>query len=181
MNTAQVQIRVLHAAGQPVKEMRVDGVVCPHLEAAELCTFTLIAGVVLSGIPEATAGALHYYLKGKPYKAIVDELQHRATSHGNRNPWQAALYRALATSPWYVKSGYLNEMGWLSVLTSRAGPDRPGEQGSEAQGRGEADLVPSPSGRSRHMGPLIHLPDRAHRRRTGLRRTPRCDGRPVAR
>ncbi|MFD0123829.1 MULTISPECIES: HNH endonuclease [Streptomyces] len=53
--------------------------------------------------------ALNDYLRGKPYAAIVDELQHRAASHGNRNTWQAALYRALAASPWYVRSGYLNE------------------------------------------------------------------------
>ncbi|WP_367132931.1 MULTISPECIES: phytanoyl-CoA dioxygenase family protein [Streptomyces] len=64
VNTAQVQIRVPHAAGQPVKEMHVDGVACPHLETAELRTFTLIAGVVLSSIPEATAGALHYLPAG---------------------------------------------------------------------------------------------------------------------
>ncbi|THA40981.1 HNH endonuclease [Streptomyces sp. A1547] len=54
-------------------------------------------------------GALNDYLQGKPYKAIVDELQHRAASYGTRNSWQAALYRALAASPWYVKAGYLNE------------------------------------------------------------------------
>ncbi|MGW8989093.1 HNH endonuclease [Streptomyces zhihengii] len=54
-------------------------------------------------------GALNDYLRDKPYKAIVDELQHRAASYGTRNSWQAALYRALAASPWYVSSGYLNE------------------------------------------------------------------------
>jgi hypothetical protein len=54
--------------------------------------------------------ALNDYLRGKPHRAIVDELQHRAASYGKRNSWQAALYRALAATPWYVKSGYLN--GW---------------------------------------------------------------------
>ncbi|MFF8732064.1 HNH endonuclease [Streptomyces sp. NPDC015171] len=53
--------------------------------------------------------ALNDYLRGKPYRAIVAELQDRAASYGNRNSWQAALYRALAATPWYVKSGYLNE------------------------------------------------------------------------
>ncbi|MEU7646897.1 HNH endonuclease [Streptomyces huasconensis] len=53
--------------------------------------------------------ALNDYLRGKPYRAILDEIQARATSYGTRNSWQAALYRALAASPWYVKSGYLNE------------------------------------------------------------------------
>ncbi|WP_424892252.1 phytanoyl-CoA dioxygenase family protein [Streptomyces sp. XH2] len=58
--TAQVQIRLPDAAPQPAKAMHVDGVACPHHDPAELRTFTLIAGVMLSGIPDADAGALHY-------------------------------------------------------------------------------------------------------------------------
>ncbi|MFC4512190.1 phytanoyl-CoA dioxygenase family protein [Streptomyces ehimensis] len=58
--TAQVQIRLPDAAPQPAKAMHVDGVACPHLDAAELRTFTLIAGVMLCGLPAAEAGALHY-------------------------------------------------------------------------------------------------------------------------
>ncbi|MEU2856103.1 phytanoyl-CoA dioxygenase family protein [Streptomyces syringium] len=64
VNTVQVQIRVPDAAEQPAKEMHVDGVACPHLDAAELRTFTLIAGVMLSGLPDAAAGALHYLPAG---------------------------------------------------------------------------------------------------------------------
>ncbi|MEV7958325.1 hypothetical protein [Streptomyces sp. NPDC088141] len=40
--------------------MHVDGVSCPHLEPADLRTFTLIAGVTLFGSATADAGALHY-------------------------------------------------------------------------------------------------------------------------
>ncbi|NYV74090.1 hypothetical protein [Streptomyces sp. UH6] len=44
-------------------------------------------------------GALNDYLRDKPYKAIADELRHRAASYGTRNSWQAAaLCRALAAS-----------------------------------------------------------------------------------
>ncbi|QKW29143.1 hypothetical protein HUT11_25810 [Streptomyces seoulensis] len=53
--------------------------------------------------------ALNDYLRGKPYRAVLDEMQHRAASYGTRNSWQAALYRALAASPWYITSGYLDE------------------------------------------------------------------------
>jgi hypothetical protein len=63
VTTAQIQIRLPEtndSPPQPVKAMHVDGVACPHLDPAELRTFTLLAGVVLSTITEASAGALHY-------------------------------------------------------------------------------------------------------------------------
>ncbi|WP_236067189.1 phytanoyl-CoA dioxygenase family protein [Streptomyces brasiliscabiei] len=58
--TAQIQIRLPDGAEQPVKAMHVDGVSCPHLHPEDLNTFTLIAGVVLSGSATGDSGALHY-------------------------------------------------------------------------------------------------------------------------
>ncbi|MEU1193065.1 phytanoyl-CoA dioxygenase family protein [Streptomyces sp. NPDC005859] len=58
--TAQIQIRLPNGAKQSVKAMHVDGVSCPHLHPEDLNTFTLIAGVVLSGSATGDAGALHY-------------------------------------------------------------------------------------------------------------------------
>ncbi|MDX3528965.1 phytanoyl-CoA dioxygenase family protein [Streptomyces sp. ID05-39B] len=62
--TAQIQIRLPYGAEQPVKAMHVDGVSCPHLHPQDLNTFTLIAGVVLSGSATGDAGALHYLPSG---------------------------------------------------------------------------------------------------------------------
>lgn len=45
---------------QPVKAMHVDGVSCPHLDPAELRTFSLLAGIPLSGVTSPDGGALHY-------------------------------------------------------------------------------------------------------------------------
>jgi hypothetical protein len=58
----QVQIRLPEVMGlnQAAKAMHVDGVACPHLDPNELRTFTLIAGVALSDVSSANAGALHY-------------------------------------------------------------------------------------------------------------------------
>lgn len=61
--TTQIQIRVPDAeAGstQPVKAMHVDGVACPHLDAADLRTFTLLVGIVLSEVADPHGGALRY-------------------------------------------------------------------------------------------------------------------------
>ncbi|WP_034088710.1 HNH endonuclease [Streptacidiphilus albus] len=52
--------------------------------------------------------ALSDYLRGKPYRAAIDEIHDRAASYGNRNSWQAALYRALAANPWFIKTGCLS-------------------------------------------------------------------------
>ncbi|MFK0239015.1 phytanoyl-CoA dioxygenase family protein [Streptomyces vinaceus] len=63
ITTTQVQIRIptdQPAAAQPEKTMHVDGVGCPHLYPAELRTFSLLVGVVLSPITRPDAGALHY-------------------------------------------------------------------------------------------------------------------------
>jgi hypothetical protein len=63
VTSVQVQIRVPQAAleaPQPVKAMHVDGVACPHLDARELRTFTLLVGVLLSPVAHASDGALHY-------------------------------------------------------------------------------------------------------------------------
>ncbi|WP_329612621.1 phytanoyl-CoA dioxygenase family protein [Streptomyces brevispora] len=57
---AQIQVRLPEGAHQPVKQMHVDGVSCPHLEPRDLRTFTFIIGVVLDGSATADAGALHY-------------------------------------------------------------------------------------------------------------------------
>lgn len=63
VTTVQVQIRVpeadLHQA-QPDKAMHVDGVACPHLDPAELRTFSLLVGVVLSDLSDPAGGALRY-------------------------------------------------------------------------------------------------------------------------
>lgn len=64
---AQIQIRVPESttAGiQPVKAMHVDGVACPHLDPAELRTFTLLVGVVLSDVTDPNGGALRYVQGG---------------------------------------------------------------------------------------------------------------------
>ncbi len=63
ITTTQIQIRVpetelLHV--QPDKAMHVDGVACPHLDPAELRTFSLLVGVVLTDISDPAGGALHY-------------------------------------------------------------------------------------------------------------------------
>ncbi|MEV1040470.1 phytanoyl-CoA dioxygenase family protein [Streptomyces sp. NPDC050204] len=60
VTTAQIQIRLPDSADQPAKDMHVDGVSCPHLHPEDLNTFTLIAGVVLSGSATSDAGALHF-------------------------------------------------------------------------------------------------------------------------
>jgi ectoine hydroxylase-related dioxygenase (phytanoyl-CoA dioxygenase family) len=63
VTTVQIQIRIPQAdlaQGQPAKEMHVDGVACPHLDPAELRTFSLLVGLVLSDISDPTAGALRY-------------------------------------------------------------------------------------------------------------------------
>lgn len=59
----QIQIRVpeVHLIqAQPEKEMHVDGVSCPHLDPAELRTFSLLVGVVLSDVSDPAGGALRY-------------------------------------------------------------------------------------------------------------------------
>jgi ectoine hydroxylase-related dioxygenase (phytanoyl-CoA dioxygenase family) len=63
VTTTQVQIRVPAAVltqNQPDKAMHVDGVACPHLDPAELRTFSLLVGVTLSGISDPAGGALRY-------------------------------------------------------------------------------------------------------------------------
>jgi L-threonylcarbamoyladenylate synthase len=63
VTTAQVQIRVPEtdlAVAQPVKAMHVDGVACPHLDPAELRTFSLLVGIPLSDVTDPQAGALRY-------------------------------------------------------------------------------------------------------------------------
>ncbi|MEU6709644.1 phytanoyl-CoA dioxygenase family protein [Streptomyces wuyuanensis] len=63
VTTTQVQIRIPTGhvpTNQPEKAMHVDGVGCPHLDPAELRTFSLLVGVVLSPISRPDAGALHY-------------------------------------------------------------------------------------------------------------------------
>ncbi|MCY0945663.1 phytanoyl-CoA dioxygenase family protein [Streptomyces antarcticus] len=67
VTTTQVQIRIPAdqlSAGQPEKTMHVDGVGCPHLDPAELRTFSLLVGVALSPITRPDAGALHYVRGG---------------------------------------------------------------------------------------------------------------------
>jgi len=66
-NSVQIQIRVPEATlpgAQPEKAMHVDGVACPHLDPAELRTFSLLVGVVLSDITDQAAGALRYVTGG---------------------------------------------------------------------------------------------------------------------
>jgi hypothetical protein len=63
VTTVQVQIRIpgSELAGiQPVKAMHVDGVSCPHLNPAELRTFSLLIGIPLSDVTSPDGGALHY-------------------------------------------------------------------------------------------------------------------------
>lgn len=60
---AQIQIRIPEthlSTAQPIKSMHVDGVSCPHLDPAELRTFSLLVGVPLSEIADPAGGALHY-------------------------------------------------------------------------------------------------------------------------
>ncbi|MFI7072553.1 phytanoyl-CoA dioxygenase [Micromonospora aurantiaca] len=67
VTTTQIQIRVPErdlGRAQPEKAMHVDGVACPHLDPAELRTFSLLVGVVLSDISDPTGGALHYVTGG---------------------------------------------------------------------------------------------------------------------
>jgi hypothetical protein len=70
VTTAQVQIRIPRQtpAGplpkQLAKAMHVDGIACPHLDPAELRTFTLLVGVPLTPVTAADGGALHYVLGG---------------------------------------------------------------------------------------------------------------------
>lgn len=61
--TTQIQIRIPDTrtdSGQSEKAMHVDGVACPHLDPAELRTFSLLVGVVLSDISNPASGALRY-------------------------------------------------------------------------------------------------------------------------
>ena len=44
----------------PDKAMHVDGVACPHLDPADLRTFSLLVGVVLSDVSDERGGALRY-------------------------------------------------------------------------------------------------------------------------
>lgn len=63
VSKTQVQIRVPEADlthVQPHKPMHVDGVGCPHLDPAELRTFSLLIGIVLSDISDPEVGALRY-------------------------------------------------------------------------------------------------------------------------
>jgi hypothetical protein len=63
VSAAQIQIRIPDRqlnVSQPEKSMHVDGVACPHLDPKELRTFTLIAGVLLTEVNEASEGALRY-------------------------------------------------------------------------------------------------------------------------
>ncbi|WP_067494303.1 phytanoyl-CoA dioxygenase family protein [Actinoplanes sp. TFC3] len=63
VTTTQIQIRIPDdelGQTQPAKAMHVDGVACPHLDPAELRTFSLLVGVVLSDIADPAGGALRY-------------------------------------------------------------------------------------------------------------------------
>jgi hypothetical protein len=63
VTTTQIQIRVPDRhldRPQPIKAMHVDGVACPHLDPAELRTFSLLVGVPLSDITDTAGGALRY-------------------------------------------------------------------------------------------------------------------------
>lgn len=63
VETVQIQIRVPEGelrVAQPDKAMHVDGVACPHLDPAELRTFSLLVGIVLSDVTDARGGALRY-------------------------------------------------------------------------------------------------------------------------
>lgn len=78
----QVQLRLSDSSGigQPWKDMHVDGVSCPHLDPAELRTFTLLVGIVLSDIASADDGALHYVEGG-----------HLAMSKWFRDEWSLGI------------------------------------------------------------------------------------------
>lgn len=59
----QIQIRVPESDTehrQPVKAMHVDGVSCPHLDADELRTFSLLVGLPLTPISDIASGALRF-------------------------------------------------------------------------------------------------------------------------
>lgn len=61
--SAQIQIRLPAAhleQVQPNKGMHVDGVACPHLDPAELRTFTLLVGVLLSEVISTASGPLRF-------------------------------------------------------------------------------------------------------------------------
>jgi hypothetical protein len=63
VDTVQIQIRIPERElpqAQPEKAMHVDGVSCPHLDPADLRTFSLLVGVVLSDVTDAHGGALRY-------------------------------------------------------------------------------------------------------------------------
>jgi ectoine hydroxylase-related dioxygenase (phytanoyl-CoA dioxygenase family) len=63
VTTAQIQIRIPEGElpdAQPEKAMHVDGVACPHLDPAELRTFSLLVGIVLSDVSDPAGGALRY-------------------------------------------------------------------------------------------------------------------------
>jgi Phytanoyl-CoA dioxygenase (PhyH) len=63
VTTTQVQIRIPEFDlddSQPEKAMHVDGVSCLHLDPAELRTFSLLVGVVLSDVSDPVGGALRY-------------------------------------------------------------------------------------------------------------------------
>ncbi|MDG4793478.1 phytanoyl-CoA dioxygenase family protein [Micromonospora sp. WMMD1082] len=67
VGTTQIQIRVPEREldrAQPEKAMHVDGVACPHLDPAELRTFSLLIGVVLSDVSDPSGGALRYVAGG---------------------------------------------------------------------------------------------------------------------
>lgn len=67
VTTTQIQIRVPEdklGQAQPEKAMHVDGIACPHLDPAELRTFSLLVGVVLSDIIDPAGGALRYVIGG---------------------------------------------------------------------------------------------------------------------
>jgi hypothetical protein len=63
VTTVQIQIRVPETdldQAQPAKAMHVDGIACPHLDPAELRSFSLLVGVVLSDVSDPAGGALRY-------------------------------------------------------------------------------------------------------------------------
>jgi hypothetical protein len=63
VSTVQIQIRIPEAdkgTAQPRKAMHVDGVACPHLDARELRTFTMLVGVLLTEVRDISAGALQF-------------------------------------------------------------------------------------------------------------------------
>lgn len=63
VTTVQIQIRIPEqelSSSQPEKAMHVDGVSCPHLDPAELRTFSLLVGIALSDVTDARSGTLRY-------------------------------------------------------------------------------------------------------------------------